>query len=78
MCMTCGERAERIYEGAESDQYRCQACGQEFYVDWRRGEPEEPCWPETETGLAEARRIFALLKASREARKRAAQPPGQP
>ena len=37
-------RAERVHEGAESDQYVCGA-GHHFGIDWR-GEPAtEPQWP---------------------------------
>ena len=65
MCLECGEKAVRIAEGFENDQYQCEKCGKGFTVDWRRGQPKEPCWPETEEGLEEARRLFALIKAQR-------------
>jgi hypothetical protein len=45
MCMRCGEKAQRTYEGIEDDHYRCERCGFEFGVDWSRGPPERPCWP---------------------------------
>jgi hypothetical protein len=65
MCLECGEWADRISEGLENDAYRCNGCGRGFSVDWRRGQPTEPTWPETPEGLAEARRLFAIMKASR-------------
>ena len=45
MCMSCGEKAVRTYEGIEDDHYHCEQCGVEFGVDWSRGPPEQPCWP---------------------------------
>ena len=65
MCMECGGKAPRTCEGAESDQYQCEQCGKGFAVDWRRGQPTEPCWPETPEKLAEARRLFTLIQAQR-------------
>ena len=41
-CIVCGERAERSYEGVESDVYKCVK-DHDFSVDWRRGElPQQP------------------------------------
>jgi hypothetical protein len=37
-------KATRIYEGAESDQYRCEK-GHEFGIDWRGKPATEPQWP---------------------------------
>jgi hypothetical protein len=65
MCLECGEKADRTVEGMETDQYKCGHCGRGFGVDWRRGQPTEPCWPETSEGLAEARRLFAILRDQR-------------
>lgn len=48
-CMVClgdGQmtRAVRIYEGNESDQYRCEQ-GHEFGMDWSAGPATEALWP---------------------------------
>jgi DNA-directed RNA polymerase subunit RPC12/RpoP len=68
MCQECGGKAPRTAEGVESDRYECEACGHRFIVDWRKGEPAEPCWPESPEALAEAQRLFALLQAQRRER----------
>jgi len=49
VCMDClGDavltKAIRIYEGAESDQYRCEK-GHTFGMDWRDKPATEPQWP---------------------------------
>lgn len=49
MCMDCfGDdvvtKAVRVYEGAESDQYRCEK-GHRFGIDWRGKPATEPQWP---------------------------------
>jgi len=36
--------AVRVYEGDETDHYRCEK-GHEFGIDWSAGEAEEPMWP---------------------------------
>lgn len=45
MCMLCAGKAVRVYEGYEDDHYCCEACGEGFGLDWRRGPPTSPCWP---------------------------------
>lgn len=57
-CMECAGPAERIYEGQESDQYRCRECGAEHGIDWRGQPPDEPAWP-ISAEEAEAIRRFA-------------------
>ena len=37
-------KASRIYEGDESDGYRCER-GHEFGMDWTTGPATEPQWP---------------------------------
>jgi hypothetical protein len=55
-CMVCLAehrklvRAERTYEGDETDEYRCEA-GHTFGMDWSRGEATEPLWPPTRAML---------------------------
>ena len=44
-------RAQRIYEGDETDRYRCEK-GHEFGMDWR-APATEPQWPPTPALLAE-------------------------
>ena len=45
VCYQCGSKAERTYEGRETDKYQCSE-GHEFGVDWSRGElPNQPQWP---------------------------------
>ena len=68
MCMECGGKANRTAEGIESDLYQCEQCGHRFALDFRRGPPKEPTWPESPEGIAEARRLFALLQAERKAK----------
>ncbi len=36
--------AERIYEGDESDEYKCTK-GHQFHMDWADGEADAPQWP---------------------------------
>jgi hypothetical protein len=65
MCMECGGKAIRIYEGAEDDQYRCEACREEFGLDWRRGPAEEPCWPPSEEEARAMKEFVAAQKKGR-------------
>jgi hypothetical protein len=49
ICFECLEqgtvsRADRIHEGVEDDQYRCEL-GHQFGVDYRRGPATEAQWP---------------------------------
>lgn len=37
-------KATRIYEGVESDEYRCDK-GHQFGLDWSHGPATEPQWP---------------------------------
>ena len=64
MCMSCGGKAIRIYEGYEDDHYRCASCREEFGLDWRRGPPKEPCWPPTEEELRAVKEFVAERKKS--------------
>ncbi len=48
-CMVClgsgrMTKAERIYEGYESDQYQCEQ-GHQFGMDWSSGPATECLWP---------------------------------
>lgn len=43
-CMVCGAKAERIYEGDESDEYKCER-GHKFSIDWQGKPPPAPQWP---------------------------------
>ena len=48
-CLVClGQnkltKATRVYEGAESDGYRCEK-GHDFSIDWRSKPATEPQWP---------------------------------
>ena len=45
MCMSCGGKAVRVYEGMEDDHYRCEECHGGFGIDWGRKQPSAPCWP---------------------------------
>jgi hypothetical protein len=65
MCLECGGKADRVLEGSENDQYNCTQCGKGFSVDWRRGPPSKPTWPDNPDGLSEAQRLFALIKAQK-------------
>ena len=60
MCMSCGEKAVRTYEGIEDDHYRCEQCGFEFGVDWSRSPPEQPCWPPSDEEREAFRAAVAL------------------
>lgn len=53
-CLAEGKatRAERLYEGVEDDQYRCDL-GHEFGVDYRRGPATQATWPLTPEQIAE-------------------------
>lgn len=50
ICMECGQKASRTYEGQETDQYTCES-GHQFSMDWSRGVPTEPQWPASEEML---------------------------
>lgn len=56
--MACAGPAARTYEGVETDQYRCEGCGNTFGIDWRGEPPEAPTWP-ISAEEAEAIRRFA-------------------
>ncbi len=43
-CQVCGARAERTYDGDETDEYKCQK-GHKFGIDWRGKAPTTPQWP---------------------------------
>jgi len=43
-CQVCGVRAERTYEGDETDEYKCVK-GHTFGIDWRGRPPSTPQWP---------------------------------
>ena len=48
VCYQCGSKAERTYEGTETDKYACDQ-GHEFGVNWSHGPiPTEPQWPPSE------------------------------
>ena len=64
-CLKCLGKAIRTYEGMENDSFRCQDCGQEFTLDYRRGMPLRPCWSEDEAEYKEAKRIAELFSSSR-------------
>ena len=40
-------KAERVYEGDESDEYACEEAHR-FHMDWSDGEAEAPQWPPSE------------------------------
>jgi hypothetical protein len=63
MCLSCLGPADRIGEGIEDDMYQCRECGSRFGIDWRRGQPERPCWPPTAEELELAKAILATRKA---------------
>jgi hypothetical protein len=59
MCMTCGGKAIRTYEGMEDDHYLCESCGAGFGIDWSRGAPSHPLWPPTPEDLEMMKQIIA-------------------
>jgi DNA-directed RNA polymerase subunit RPC12/RpoP len=65
MCMSCGGKAIRIYEGYEDDHYRCEACSDKFGLDWRRGPAQEPCWPPSEEEIKAMKEFPAQQKKER-------------
>jgi len=65
MCMSCGGRAVRIYEGYEDDRYCCEACREEFGLDWRRGPAKEPCWPPSEEETRAMKEFLVQQKKDR-------------
>lgn len=46
VCLTAGHvtKATRVYEGDESDGYKCEQ-GHEFGMDWSKGPATEALWP---------------------------------
>jgi len=43
-CITCGGRADRVYDGIEDDHYVC-VNGHRFGIDWTHGPlPDKPLW----------------------------------
>jgi hypothetical protein len=45
-CDRCEGRAERVYEGSETDWYACGRCGHKFGIEFEScGPPPEPLWP---------------------------------
>ncbi len=61
MCPRCCGKATRTCEGVEDDHYLCEQCGREFGLDWRRGQPERPCWPPSPKELEMGKRVAAAL-----------------
>lgn len=59
MCMLCGGRAVRVYEGHEDDHYRCESCGEGFGLDGRRGPATAPCWPPSAEELEMMKKFLA-------------------
>lgn len=46
-CVRCAARAERTFEGIETDSYLCRSCAFDFAIDWAAdgGPPSRPRWP---------------------------------
>ena len=59
MCMQCGGKAVRVYEGYEDDHYRCEARGDAFGIDWSRNPPTAPCWPPSAEELEMMKKFLA-------------------
>lgn len=56
-CFICGNRAERLSEGVESDQYQCEK-GHLFGINWGDKPATEPQWPPSD----KLRRIWEAEK----------------
>jgi hypothetical protein len=58
MCWHCTGKANRTYDGSETDYYKCEECNTEFGIDWRhRGQPDRPCWPPSPEEQAAAKKL---------------------